>query len=84
MRPCIVIHHSFDPDVVVYEYDSDDEAIKAVDRLWKSYLAEERSNNSELDESNTWTDEEGYAKITWSDGCVTTFVLSYIGKEESK
>lgn len=80
VKPCVVITHSFDSDTPVYEYDSEEEAVKALKRLYTDYYAEEVREGSALVDSECFC-EDDYAKVTWADGCVTEFKLSYTSKE---
>lgn len=76
--PCVVISHSFDMDVAVYECDTDDEANDTLEELYKQYYNEEIENNSSLNEEETALyKEDGWGKITWSDGDYTRFVQAY-------
>ena len=79
-KPCVIIKHNFDGDTPVYTYDTDEEACEGLRRLYMKYLDEEISNNSSLIESDCFCAGD-YAKISWTDGCTTEFVLSYTGKE---
>ena len=79
--PCIVISHSFDPDVTVYEFDSDEEAERSLKQQYSKYLEEERRNHSDLDENNCFFyPDDGWGRVTWADGAYTSFVVSYIQK----
>ena len=80
VKSCVVIKHSFDGDTPVYEYDTEEEAVTALKRLYNKYLDEEERNNSSLCESECRC-EDDYALITWMDGCKTEFILSYISRE---
>ena len=82
--PCVIITHSFSIEgTQVYEYDSCEEAQEGLKRFYNLYLAEERANNSKLDEAETYSDDEGYAKITWEGeaGDKTEFIISCIWRE---
>ena len=84
VRHCVVITHSFSTEgTQVYEYDSCEDATKGLERLYDLYLVEERSNNSQLNEAETFYDGEEYAKITWAGeaGDRTEFIVSCIWKE---
>lgn len=78
--PCVVIVHSFHSDTPVYEYDTDEEAAKALHRHYNEYLAEEKREGSLLNEEECFC-EDNYARITWADGCRTEFILSFVSKE---
>lgn len=81
VRSCVVIRHSFDSETPVYEYDTEEEAIEALKRLYNTYLAEEHQHGSSaLYEVKTYCDDD-YGRITWMDGCKTEFILSYISRE---
>lgn len=79
---CVVITHSFDPEVLVYQYDNDEEAANALRQKYMSYLEEEKREGSILVDSECFCCGD-YAKVAWADGAVTEFSLSYITKEET-
>lgn len=80
--PCVVVTHSFDPDVSVYEYDTDDEANDGVEKWYNTYLEEEIRNNSELNENEcNLYKEDGWGQLTWADGAFTRFVQAHTMKE---
>lgn len=83
VSPCVIITHSFSTEgAQVYEYDSDEEAAEGLKKFYDLYLAEERSNNSKLNEAETFC-EDDYAKITWAGEAddKTEFIVSCIWKE---
>ena len=83
VAPCVIITHSFSTEgTQVHEYDSDEEAAAGLKMFFDLYLAEERSNNSKLNEAETFC-EDDYAKITWAGeaGDKTEFIVSCIWKE---
>ena len=81
-KPCVVMMHTFDSEVVVYEYPTQEAADEALVRLYTEYLETEKKEGSHLNEGECFCrPDEGYAKVTWADGEVTDFVTSYITKE---
>lgn len=82
---CVVVKHTFDPDVTVYECDSDEEAEDLMVRLYVDYLREEQENNSELDDNGCYCSRsEAYARLTWADGDYTDFSVVQAIRENKK
>ena len=66
--------HSFDPETEASTFTSWDEAVSYLQRMWEDYFNEEIANDSDLDESECYH-EDDFAQIGWSDGCRTWFHL---------
>ena len=64
----VVVHHTFDPEITVYECGKEyDKAKDFLRKIWTEYYNEELSNHSELNEYECYC-EEDYARIGWTDG----------------
>ena len=80
---CVIMYHSFDADTPVYVFPTYEKAKKFFDRTYENYLNEEIANNSELDMDNCFHEDE-FAKVTWSDGESTEFILSCTSEPEDE
>lgn len=72
---CVVVCHNFDADTPVYLFDTYEKAVEYLQDFWQEYYNEEIANESEIDESLTFHEDE-YAQVTWMDGCYTEFILT--------
>lgn len=78
----VVVKHSFDRSVAVYDCGNQyDKAKNFLRKIWEEYYNEELDNNSDLNENGCFYEEE-YARITWGDGCETDFTLTILYKGE--
>lgn len=80
---CVIMYHSFDANTPVYVFPTYEKAKKFFDRTYENYLNEEIENNSELDMDNCFH-EDVFAKVTWSDGESTKFILSCTSEPEDE
>ena len=79
--PCVVISHTFDVSTDVFEFDTDEEASKALKEMYDDYLEEEIRNESDLNESECiYSAEEDYGQRVWEDGEKTFFVKTFTQK----
>ena len=77
----VVVVHSFEEDTPLYLFTDYEKAKRYLENLWEDYYNEEIANGSDLDEALCYHEDE-YAKVTWSDGCRTEFILTYSSKPE--
>lgn len=75
----VVVYHSFEMDMPIYLFNNEEKAQKYLHKLYEEALAEEISENSELNMESTYYDSySDFARIEWADGCYTEYTVTYV------